>query len=217
MRRRAFVMLGGTVLFAGCSSTTSSDATTTELRPHETETTGASRTDETETSRNTGATETPRLAVEDEYSFGEWHDLNDWAVTVRSLDLTTTFRVDDAERTFEMPDDQQLAIATVEVKNDSTRRGWSAPFGFVVDGTTVYETQMSFDHPEFTHEVDIRQLERVEHQHQFQPEGLPVDAGETERLWAVAVVPRLVSRQRVQVGLEVGPDDVLYPVRWTLA
>lgn len=208
MKRRAFVTLSGCILFAGCSSETPSETTTTELR---------TQTPATEPTERPEVTETPQLDARNEYSLGEWHALDDWRVTVQSLELTTTFRVDDAEKSFEMPDDQQLAIATVDIENTSTRRGWAIPFGFVVDGTTVYESQMSFDHPEFMYEVDIRQLRQVEHQRQFQPEALPVDADKTERLWAVAVLPRSVSRGEVQVGLETAPDDVLYPIRWTPA
>ncbi|PSQ19789.1 hypothetical protein BRD00_00625 [Halobacteriales archaeon QS_8_69_26] len=138
----------------------------------------------------------------------------DWKVTVRSLELATTFRTDEAERTFEMPGGQQLTVATVAVENTSPPNSWAAPMGFVVDGDTGYQTQRSFDHPEFERKVLIRDLRRVEHQHQFEASGFHVDYGETRRLWAVAVLPRSVSRQQVRVGLKIGTGDVEYPVQW---
>lgn len=221
MNRRTFVALGGTVLLTGCTGDPLSETAEESTTKQTTETTeSAGTTDDARTAEDTTTTgtKTARLGVTDEYSLGEWHTMDDWKVAVQSFELTATFRTDDAEETFEMPADEQLAIATAEVENTAAgRRGWAIPFAFVVDRETVYKSQLSFDYPEFEYEVDIQQLERVEHQRQFQPEGLPVDSGETERLWAVSVLPRSVSHQQVEVGLETAPDDVRYPIRWVPA
>lgn len=227
MRRRTLLAFGASALLAGCGGDGSPESRTRETTTAESATTASPRATgttggrestraSTETARaSTETTGTPELGVKHEHSFGEWYAFEDWRVTVRSLDLTTTFRVDGGDRTFEMPDGEQLAIATVDVENTApSRHGWATAVGFVV-GEIVHEARIAFDHPEFESEVDVRQLRRVEHQKQFQAHGLPVDGGETARLWSVAVVPRSVTRGRVQVALQVAPRDVRYPVRWT--
>lgn len=155
-----------------------------------------------------------------EYALGEWHAFDGWRVTVSSLDLGSTFRIDDAERAFEMPDGEQLAVATVRVENTAdSRRGWAAgDFAVVAADGTAYDSRRAFDHPEFAHEVDVGDLRRVEHQEQFHASGLGVDAGETARLWVVAVLPAEETRERLAVGFDTPADDeVAYSIRWTPA
>lgn len=210
MKRRRVLALAGGALLAGCSA---ERPTGTPSREPSTAT--AARTQESTGSPAPTETETPTLDVRHRYSFGEWHSMDKWNVTVRTLDLPTTFRVDDGEAAYEMPADQQLALATAAVENTTeSRRGWSGRFGVITDDSAVYESQMAFDHPEFEDSVDVDDLQRVDHQRQFQPQALPVDPGETARVWAVAVIPRSLSRRRVHVGLETPPADVRYPVRW---
>lgn len=219
MKRRAVLASGGCIVVAGCNALgrfdTASTTPETTTTPENSAVTAATRT--AESSPPSTPTVASDLAVEKQYLFGEWHSWNEWRWTVASLELTTWFRVDDADRMFEMPGDQQLGIATVKITNTgSSRRGWAAGnFAFVLSGDTIVEPQRTFEHPSFRYEVDIARLRQVEHQYQFQTQALPVTAGETARMWLVAVLPRKVTRRDIQIGSDVRHDDaVLYPFRW---
>lgn len=212
MKRRNILALTGSLLLAGCSNESPTD---TQPRESATDTTTRTRTQESTASPTRMETDTPSLGVRHTYSFGEWHSTDKWNIAVQSLDLTTTFRVDDGESTYEMPDEKQLAIAPTAVENTTDiRRGWSVRSDFITNEPTVYESQMAFDHPEFENVVEIDELQQVDHKRQFLPEALPVDPGETARVWPVAVIPRSLSRQQIQVGMTNSPPDLRYPIRW---
>ncbi|MFB6234646.1 MAG: hypothetical protein ABEH81_10985 [Halopenitus sp.] len=206
MKRRSYLALVSSLPFAGCNTRDSSEPGTTEPS---TET-----PPKTQTPEPTGTTtQTENLDVKERHSLEEWHKTDSWNISVQSFELTDKFSVDG--QTFKMPEAKQLAIATAKVENrTSADQSWAIPFAFISNGETVYESQMEFDHPEFSYEVDIRQLAQVEHQKQFSPSGLPVGSGEIEQLWAVAVLPRSISRRDVEVGLKSETSEMAYPIRW---
>lgn len=195
MNRRGFLAMFGSSLVAGCAgiSSNSTGPDGDEVNP----TTG----EPVECTR---------------YAFGDWHALDEWRVTVSSLDRTTTFHVDGVEREFEMPEDEQLVVATVRLENTTSEtRGWAAGSFTILVGDTTYEPQRAFEHPAFSYAVDVSRLRDVAHQEQFQTSGFGVAGGRTATLWLVAVVPRTVSRDETAVGYDDRfDDDVRYPVRW---
>lgn len=156
-----------------------------------------------------------RLPVGEWYEGAVFYDGGRFQVTVSALALTTTFRDGYTDQRYEMPDDEQLAVATVRVVNQNSRpETWAgSQFSFVVSPCTAFESQYAFDHPDFEQPVTISQLPQVDHARQHNREGYPLDPEERGRLWAVAVLPRDATRQDVEVGLELGDERGL-PVRW---
>lgn len=218
MRRRTVLGSVGSLFLAGCNglrpsaaSSTRPDATTARSVAAERTTTA----DKPMTSHQTTTTASPELGVETEYAFAERHAWNHWELTVTALDLTTTLRHGYHEETYELPDDEQLAVATVNVTNDgSHNRSWFAGrFAFVLGDQRVVEPVFDIEYPE--DDTPIVVLPRVEHARQYETAGLPVGYEETEQLWLVSTFPRTVRRDEVGIGFDSSEfDEKRYEIRW---
>lgn len=228
-RRRFLATLGTSTLLAGCSddsgptpaeSGTPPDSdepppTTGTPRPTRTEDAtptatpeGTATPDETATPRRVGSGET-LLDV------GEWYDPGVVRFVVSKVTVTTTVRLDDSDESFEMPDGDQLALATVGVENTGDTRTSVVGYRFAfIDGRRrVYGSRQTFDHPDLG-TVYSAELRQVRHDDQFLADGYVLDAGERGTMWSVSILPRTVARSEVVVGY--GPDgaDGTLPVRW---
>lgn len=225
MKRRVLLAAASTLVFGGCTALNRtdppSDPTTHSSSPTDSTTEPTTTSDRTEsattqTELNHSTTTLPQAKTR--YRFGTWHEGTAWRWTIVSLDLSTTFQMDTRDETIRMPEDEQLGVATVKLENtSSTTRGWvSGKFGFIRNRSQVFEPTRAFEHPKFNYEVDIAELREVEHQTQFQTQGLQVKSGETRRMWLVTVLPRETSREDIQIGYDGNSDDeVRYPIRWT--
>lgn len=189
-------------LLAGCVSNTPRDGspTTESVSPSGTPT----RT----------PTATPVGPGETKLGLGEFYSKGAFEFTVSKLTLTTTFRTDESDGTYELQDDQ-LAIATIPIRNKSdVERGWIGyRFGFVVDQERIYGPLRKFQHPDLG-EVYVSQLRRVDHADQYTASGYQLDPGEQGTIWIVGRLPGDVSRDRVEVGYAPDGLDESIPVRW---
>lgn len=214
--RRKTIQMVGTVMtgtLAGCNSWEKSDSTLPESPTKSTE----EDTSPVKQSSTDSTRKTTKKEIEQRYRFGEWHSDENWRMTVTSLSLKSTFGIDGEEMSYQMPDNEQLAIATLKIENTaSTMDQWpDGGFVFVLDESNVIRPQMDFSHPEFENDVNIVELQRVQHADQQYPEGMSVESGETRKLWHVSVVSRDIRRENVQIGysgIPIGGND--YPIRW---
>lgn len=214
MKRRKVLAATGTALgLAGCSFGPSrtnrrSDTTSTSSKPP---------TGDTETSGTSTTTASPELTVETTYGFGEWHSTTDWKVTVTDLVLATEYQLEDETEPRQLPDGQQLAIATLDVRTDVESDGWVGDGGiaFVIDEErTLVTSETEFPDPIPGH-TNLHELERVEHSRQYRTEGYGVTDDETGTVWYATVVDGSVARADVEIGFDDDFDDrKRYPIRW---
>lgn len=219
MNRRSVLRRGSTLAFtflAGCNGTQSSSSTTSPPNGTPSSTTERPTASTTTAPDQTGDEKTPNLVVEQRYPLGESHSVRDWTIAVTSVPLETTFQLDHDQGTFQMPEDEQLAVVTVQITNrtDSQKAWTDAPFVLIADAGLFYE-QLGFDHPDFDEPVQMDDLTQIDHVRRYAPSGHPVEGGETDRSWVLFVLPRALDRKQIEVGFDGDfDDDVGYPIRW---
>lgn len=208
----------GTLVLAGCSS---DGDPTTETPPPQTRTatetlipteTHTEEPTPTETPTQTEPpTETATPYPSRRYQFGEWHDMDEWRITISEMELLTSFVTDDGEQ-YDMPDDEQLLIATVTVENLEYDHSLFADRFMALTGEQAYKDRPAFLHPELD-SVSFRDLEQVDHQRQFGHKGVHIEVGERDDYWAVFVIPREIERSDLEIASNAGERDG-YPIRW---
>lgn len=192
-------------------TSTSADLTATETNS-DTETSDTTTDTERQTTSEpicTGGGET-RLELDESYELGEW------VITPQSVELTDTYRLDDTDRVYEFEDDRKLLIAETEIRNTGQQEfHWaSGKFQFVRDACEIHPSVVSFQSTD-GREVYVDELERVEHNLQWEAHGYPVEPGETGRVWQVTVVPESAKLPRIELGLD-WTRGLDVPVRWVL-
>lgn len=220
MRRRA--LLAALAAFAGCGSQTGPGADTTPS-PTRTAGTPATATPAAGTPTPTATdhpspTDTPNGPClgggETRYDLGEFHEVSFWRVAVTGVQLLTTPELDDGT-TEELPDDEQLALATVAVEN-RTEEGtvWSVGnnWGFVAASCDLYEPQSDVYEERRINELSVKRLRQVDHQKQSTPDGFRLAAGERGTVWYATVLPRDVTLGDLEVGFRW--DYEPFRVRW---
>lgn len=146
-------------------------------------------------------------------TMGESYESEVFVVTPKSLELTETFRLDDTRTRHEVSGDRQLAIADIQLEVVEDRFTWSAGnLPFVRESCTVEEPILTFDHPE-QGEIRLSDLERIEHNRQWNASGYLVEPGQIGRVWTVTLVPDSVTRSQIELGYRDNSDNQL-PVRW---
>lgn len=204
------------------SATQTERPTSTHADPTATETSSGTESSDTATDTETDTrTQTTSEPVctgggETRLELGESYELGEWVITPQSVELTDTYRLDQTDRVYEFEDDRKLLIVETELQNTGEyRSSWAGgKFQFVRDSCETHPSVTTFQGTDGT-EVYISELYRVEHNLQFYAQGYPVEAGETGRVWQVAVVPDSVTLSQVELGLDLTRDREV-PVRWVL-
>lgn len=225
-RRRLLGSISCSLLLAGCTASPSrevdppsgtSDRTTTES------TTDDSTADATTRACHSDSSETIDRSFR---SLGEWATVEldgttTWRIAVTDIELSDSFTVENSEETYGMSEGRRLAVVTTKITNKSdSLDSWEHGHIFVVllaDGSVV-KPKLYLEHQELSEPVHIRNVEAVTNARQYQAQGYAVDAGETEVLQWVAVIPAGISANSLRIGFDPdGSDSTAYPLRWRLS
>lgn len=216
LSRRTVLRRGSTVftlVLAGCSSTVEDDSSdrsgTVSVSTVKLTTTSSTEPRETRPATITGKTK--------QYTIGQWHTdrKGDWRTTVERAELLTSFETDEG-KTYQMPTDEQLLVASISLENSSTSAQTYAGglFDALVRGS-VYEDTAWFSHPSRDSAVQIDELANVGKVTRYYSEGRSIGPGEEIQTWLVFVLPRNVSRQDIEIRYK-GSEDDSSPARWRL-
>lgn len=206
----------GVSVLAGCSDTDRAPPTATSTNSL-TET--VTSTDPPATTSTDSPTGTPNEEPcvdggETRYRLGEYHEVSFWRLTVSSLELLTTLETDDGT-IYELPDDKQVALVTLGLKNTTDDTVvWSNGnnWGFITAPCTFYRPQVDVYEDSPKSQLDGDELQQVEHVRQYAPDGQPFDAGERGEAWELTVLPRDVPRDQLEIGFRW--SDTQFPIRW---
>lgn len=222
MRRRSVLAAAVGVSLSGCLSAfggeDGSPTRTTGERPSSTPTATESPTpSDTPTATNSPTptdaepetddpTATPLCPGDGErrVPFGTTVRFDDWAVTIQSLELTQTYRLEDEPGTQRTPEGKQLVIVEGEITNDTAdERTWYFDSGvtLILPGCVTDDYQFEVFLGPSDDEFLGSNLERVGHLDQFAQEvGYELDARETGPLWNVATIDADLGRGTSRSG-----------------
>lgn len=191
---------------------TADGGTTTE----ETRTTEADATQESTTAKQTTQTERESIST---VPLGRWHQISPWAVTVDGYDLRKT--VEDTRNfvTFQMPEGDQLLLATIRFKNNGSTVE-TVPRGDQVAAIVedeVYPGVNKFPHPARDGEFNLQWSEYASQSNlshlSATRSGPDVRPDVTVGLWFGAVIPADASPGQFQLALDPNGNG-RYTRRW---
>jgi hypothetical protein len=214
MKRRKILAGVGTAFgLAGCSS----NSTTANNRRTSSTTAPEPTTETTDDGRTSTTTGSPELVVEKTLAFEDWYSWTDWTFTVTDLTLTNEYQLEDEAETRQMPEGQQLAITTLDIRTDVEYDGWAGDGGiaFIIDQERALVTsETEFPDPLPGH-TNLHELQRVEHFRQYRTEGYSISDDETGTVWYLTVVDSSVALSDVEIGFDGDfNDQKRYPIRW---
>lgn len=115
-----------------------------------------------------------------------------------------------------MPDDEQLLVVTVRVRNvgDVTDEYGTHWFVALVGGTP-YSERLSISNEKAGWSVPRDDIKQVEHSRQWMASGYPIEPGETVTAWSAFQIPRAATRQEFAIVYNWNRESSgPYPVRW---